>query len=63
MDEPTFKKYPRTTAEAFKPLHDNGISGPAKNENKMDWQDQVVVWGCVVAAVVSLGFTLWGRFT
>jgi hypothetical protein len=54
-----FKSYPRTTRDAFKPAHDTGVEGPF-SKPPVDWQDKVVLYGCVFTVVVCIAFALLG---
>ena len=47
---PTTRKYPRTLNEAFGPYSD----GIEPIERGFDWQDVVVMVGCLAAAVALL---------
>lgn len=52
------RKYPRTMNEAFGPYaHQCRIEDP---ERPMDWQDRVVIAGCIVCLIGMAAVFLYG---
>jgi hypothetical protein len=55
--EMTTRKFPRTMNEAFGPYATGPIEDPMR---PMDWQDIVVIFGCIFCVVSFIGMMLWG---
>ena len=53
----TTRKFPRTMNEAFGPYATGPIEDPMR---PMDWQDIVVISGCIFCIVAFIGMMLWG---
>jgi len=53
----TTRKFPRTMNEAFGPYANGPIEDPIR---PMDWQDIVVISGCIFCIVSFIGMMLWG---
>lgn len=45
------RRFPRTMQEAFGPYTDDNLYEP---QRPMDWEDKVVLTGCVVTAIIFL---------
>lgn len=53
----TTKSHPRTMKEAFGPYTDNNLQ-PLGKPQPMDWQDKVVIAGCIIVAVMFAALAL-----
>ena len=49
----TTRKYPRTLQQAFGPYADNRLH-PMPDTRPMDWQDTIVIAGCIFAVLALL---------
>jgi hypothetical protein len=48
----TYKRFPRTLNQAFGPYQDGMET--IETPHRMDWQDKLVLWACVAAAVAVI---------
>lgn len=50
------RKHPRTLQEAFGPYTSHQLHEPVR---PMDWQDRVVIAGCIIAVVAAVLIGFW----